>query len=154
MKTRSLITSLIAGSLVLGSSVAVFAGQKGNCDRDSRQEQRAEKRLERMTEKLALTPDQQAAIKTLWQQQTRPERSAMARNGLQGLDPNADNYDRQVQQHIEQAQQQMAKHMQARADHKAALYDILTPEQEQKLEQMRDRSDRNKGMWYHGRGAE
>jgi Spy/CpxP family protein refolding chaperone len=59
-----------------------------------------------------------------------------------------------VQQHIEQAQQQMAKHMQARADHKAALYDILTPEQEQKLEQMRDRSDRNKGMWYHGRGAE
>jgi len=154
MKTRSLITSLIAGSLVLGSSAAVFASQKGNCDRDSRQEQRAEKQLERMTEKMALTTDQQAAIKALWQQQTRPERSAMPHKGLQGLDPNAKDYARQVQQHIEQAQQQMARHMQARADHKAALYDILTPEQEQKLEQMRDRNDRHKGKGHHGRGAE
>lgn len=154
MKTRSLMTSLIAGSLVLGSSAAVFAGQKANCDRDNRQEQRAEKRLERMSEKLALTPDQQAAIKTLWQQQTRPERSAMPHKGLQGLDPNAEDYGRQVQQHIEQAQQQMAQRLQARADHKAALYDILTPEQEQKLEQMRDQRDQHKGKGHHGRGAE
>jgi len=149
MKKRPLIASLIAGSIVLGSSAAVFAGQKGNCDREARQAQHAEKRLERMTEKLALTTEQQDAVKALWQQQDAPDRSATPQ-GLQGLNPNADDYTQQVQQHIKQAQQRLAQHLQARADHKAALYEILTPEQEQKLEQMRDRADRHKGKgWHH-----
>lgn len=149
MKQRSLIVSLIAGSIVLGSSAAVLAGQKGNCDRETRQAPHAEKRLERMTETLALTSEQQDAIKALWQRQNTPDRSSMPQ-GLQSLNPNADDYPQQVQRHIAQAQQQLAQHLQTRADHKAALYEILTPEQEQKLEQMRDRADRHKGKgWHH-----
>ena len=45
MKARTLITSLIAGSLVLGSSTLVYASQKSDCDRQQRMEQRMEKQI-------------------------------------------------------------------------------------------------------------
>lgn len=146
MKKNSLIVSLIAGSLALGSSAAVLAGPKGGSERDGRQyEQRAEKRLERMSKKLDLTAEQQEAIKSLWQQQAKSERPDRPRAGLQRLNPNADDYAEQVQQQIVQAQQRVAQHLQARADHKAALYEILTPEQEEKLQQMHERGSHHKG---------
>ncbi|MBR9827511.1 MAG: hypothetical protein GYB41_02490 [Oceanospirillales bacterium] len=135
MNTRRLISSLIAGSLVLGGSAAVFAGQKAGCETDH--EQRMQQRLQRMSETLVLTPTQQEAVQALWQQ-GRPARQMQLGNGLKALDPNAANYQEQVQQHITQAQQQLAKRLQARADHKAALYAILTPEQEKTLEQTRE----------------
>jgi Spy/CpxP family protein refolding chaperone len=148
MKKRSLIVSLIAGSLVLGSSAGVLAGSKAGCERDGRQHaQWAEKRLERMSKKLDLTAEQQEAIKSLWQQQAKSERPDRPRTGLQRLNPNADDYAEQVQQQIALAQQRVAQHLQARADHKAALYAILTPEQEEMLQQMYER-----GSYHGGRG--
>jgi len=145
MNTRRLISSLIAGSLVLGGSAAVFAGQKAGCETDH--EQRMQQRLQRMSETLALTPDQQEAVQALWQQD-KPKRQPQHDRGLKALDPNAADYQQQVQQHIAKAQQQLAARLQARADHKAALYAILTPEQEQTLEQMRERKPEHRGK--HG----
>lgn len=139
MNKRPLITSLIAGSLILGSSAAALADQKTRCDSDSKREQQMDRRFEKMSDALKLSPDQQTAIKALWQG-AQPEHAAQQRpEELQKLDPNANDYAQQVQQHIAQAQQQLAQRMQARANHKAALYEILTPEQEQALEQMRER---------------
>lgn len=145
MKKRPLITSMIIGSLILGGSTSVFAAQKDRCDNGDRQEQRMQKRLERMADKLQLTADQQSAIKALWAKQEKPERPPMPDKGLRALDPNADDYAQQVQKHIEQAQERIAQRMKAQAEYKAALYDILTPEQEEKLEQMRDRFEDRRG---------
>jgi len=142
MKTRFLMSSLMVGSLLLASGTAVvFAGERGDCERGDRQQQRMEKRLAWMTQKLALTPEQQAAIEALWQQPSRSGGATMPRGWLRDLDPNAEDYPLQVQQQIEQAQRQLAQHLQARAERRAALYEILTPEQERQLEQMRKRSD-------------
>jgi len=145
MKKHSLISSMILGSLILGSSASVFAAPKDACDNGDRQEKRMEKRLERMADKLQLTDDQQEAIRSLWEKQEKPGRPAMPGEGLRSLDPNADDYKQQVQKHIEQAQERIAERMQAQAEYKAALYDILTPEQEEKLEKMRDRFDDRRG---------
>jgi len=151
MKKHSLMTSMILGSLILGSSATVLAAPRDACDNGDRQEKRMEKRLERMADKLELTDDQQAAIKALWEKQEKPEKSekprrpAMPGEGLRSLDPNAEDYAEQVQKHIEQAQERIAQRMQAQAEYKAALYDILTPEQEETLEKMRDRFEDRRG---------
>jgi len=145
MKKHSLITSMILGSLILGSSASVLAAPKGDCDNRDRQERMMEKRLDRMADRLQLTEDQQAAIKALWDKREKPERPAMPGEGLRSLDPNAEDYAEQVQKHIEQAQERIAERIQAQAEYKAALYEILTPEQEEKLEQMRDRFDDRRG---------
>lgn len=151
MKTRRLVSGLIAGSLVLGGSAAVFASQQAGCDADN--QQRMQKRLQRMSKTLALTPSQQDAIQTLLQQD-KPERQMQRGNVLKALDPNPADYQAQVQQHIAQAQQQLTKRLQARADHKAALYAILTPEQEHTLEQLRERQSEHHGKHRsHYRGA-
>lgn len=153
MKARTLITSLIAGSLVLGSSTLVYASQKSDCDRQQRMEQRMEKRLERMTQELDLTPKQQAEVSKLWQEH-RPEYKQRRQQGLQALNPNADDYARQVEQQIRTAQQQLAQRMKARADQKAALYAILTPEQEQKFEQLREQRGQRHERRHRGHAGE
>lgn len=145
MKKHSLMTSMILGTLILGSSASVLAAPRGGCDDGDRQERMMEKRLDRMADRLQLTEDQQAAIRALWEKREKPERPAMPGEGLGALDPNADDYKQQVQKHIEQAQQRIAERIKAQADYKAALYDILTPEQEEKLEKMRDRFDDRRG---------
>ncbi|GAA0789594.1 Spy/CpxP family protein refolding chaperone [Marinobacterium sediminicola] len=154
MKTRKMIVSALAITLVAGSSALAYAGQQGGCSAADR----ADKRVERMTRQLQLDEAQQASVRALFADQADrmqgqpPKRHAL----LAELDPNAPDYQQQVKQHIVRMQQQLAEKMQAQADFKASLYAILTPEQEQKLAEMRDhRGDRHdhKGQGHHRDGG-
>ncbi len=138
MKARKTIISALAVTLVAGSSALAWAGQKEGCDRADRAD-RADRKVERMARYLELDDAQTASVKALFaeragQQQDQPRKPHAT---LAGLDPNAADYQQQVKQQISEMQQQLAERLQARADFKASLYAILTPEQEQKLAEMR-----------------
>lgn len=136
MKARKMMVSALAVTLVAGSSALAWAapGQKGDCNA----EDRAEKRVERMASKLELDEAQQASLKVLFADRAaqQSEKPRKPRATLAGLDPNAADYQQQVKQQISEMQQQLAERVQARADFKASLYAILTPEQEQKLAEL------------------
>lgn len=143
MNTRKMMVSTLAIALITGSSALAYAGQKAGCNAA----ERADKRLQQMTRQLNLDAAQQASVKALLAdraaQQPMSKRGQQA--GLAGLDPNAADYQQQVQQQIARMQQHLAQRMQARADFKASLYAILTPEQEQKWTELRARHDHKKG---------
>ncbi len=145
MKARKTIVSVLALALVAGSSALAYAGQKEGCSAADR----ADKRVERMARHLELDEAQQASLKALFadraEQRSEQPRKRMA--GLAALDPNAADYQQQVKQRISEMQQQLAERVQARADFKASLFAILTPEQEQKLAEMREHK---RGKHHHG----
>lgn len=154
MKARKMMVSALAVTLVAGSSALVYAGQKGgDCAAD-----RAERRVERLARELQLDAAQQASLRALFADQADrlQARQEPPHARLEGLDPNASDYQQQVQQQIARMQQQLAERMQARADFKASLYAILTPEQEQQLAQLRERRhDRpeHRGQGHHRDGG-
>ncbi|MBV0933211.1 Spy/CpxP family protein refolding chaperone [Marinobacterium weihaiense] len=137
MNTRTMMVSALTLSLLAGGSTLAHAGQKAGCDRADR----AGQRVEHLTRQLALDKAQQAAVKALFA--ARTERNAAhprtRMRGLEALDPNASDYRQQVQRHIGEMQRQLAEWVQARADFKASLFAILTPEQEQKWAALHDR---------------
>jgi len=152
MNARKMMVSALTLSLIAGSSALAYAGQKGDCTG----EHRIDKRLEHMTSALNLDQTQQAAVKELLTQRAEQRSAHKPGNrysGLTALDPNAPDYQQQVQALIKEMQQNMAQRMQAHADHKAALYAILTPEQEQKLTEMRSERKHRRhhdGPRHHG----
>ncbi len=145
MKARKTIVSALAVTLIAGSSALAWAGQQEGCSVADR----ADKRVERMARHLELDKAQQTSLQALFadraEQRSEQPRKRMA--GLAALNPNAPDYQQQVKQLISEMQQQMAKRMQARADFKASLFAILTPEQEQKLAELRAQK---RGKHHHG----
>lgn len=150
MKTRKMIVSVLAASLVAGTSALAYAGQKENCSAADR----ADKRVERMTKHLELNEAQTASVKALFADQAaqRPEQPRKGMKGLAQLDPNAADYNEQVQARIADMQQQLAERVERRANFKAELYAILTPEQEEKLAEMRERKGKHHRDGKHHRG--
>ncbi|MBA4503592.1 Spy/CpxP family protein refolding chaperone [Marinobacterium marinum] len=153
MHARKTTVSALALCLVAGGSTLAYAGPgaKGDCNSADRAGQRGE----RMTRYLELDEAQQASVKALFADRAERLKAGPApspRAALAGLDPNATDYQQQVQRHISAMQQQLAERIQDRADFKASLYAILTPEQEQKLSQMQERKQhRRHAREGHGR---
>ncbi len=58
-------------------------------------------------------------------------------NALRDLDVNASDYDQQVATLVTQAQEKTAEMIQMRAQQKKAMFEILTPEQQEKYQEMR-----------------
>ena len=138
MNARKMMVSTLAISLIAGSSALAYAGQKGDCNADKR----IDKRLEHMTSTLGLDQTQQTAVMEVLTKQAelRPaHKQGHQRMALAALDPNAPDYQQQVQALIGKMQEDLGQRGQTRADQKAELYAILTPEQEQKLADMRDK---------------
>ena len=150
MKARKMMVSVLAASLVAGSSALAYAGQKENCSAADR----ADKRVERMARHLDLDEAQTASVKALFADHAdkRQQQPRKAMKGLAQLDPNAADYNEQVQARIADMQQHLAERVQNRADFKAELYAILTPEQEQKLSELRDRKGKHRSDGKHHRG--
>ncbi|MBP0047143.1 Spy/CpxP family protein refolding chaperone [Marinobacterium sp. AK62] len=150
MKTRKWVVTTLALSLVAGSSALAYAGQKEGCDKGM---QRAERHADRLAERLDLDPAQTASLKALFNDQAaqRADHPGQGKrmHGLQALDPNAADYQQQVQALITEMQQQLAERIQARASFQASLYAILTPEQEQKMAELQARKAAHRG---HGHG--
>lgn len=110
---------------------------------DDDDQERMEKRLSKMQRYLDLNDTQVTELKALFEQhrQQMPEqpRRRALRSGLGGLDPMAADYDTQVDQLIKQQQLQMAEHIRTQANFRKSLYQLLEPEQREKLEQMQER---------------
>lgn len=150
MKARKMMVSVLAASLVAGSSALAYAGQKDNCSAADR----ADKRVERMARHLDLDEAQTASVKALFADHAdkRQQQPRKAMKGLAQLDPNAADYNEQVQARITEMQQQLAERVEQRANFKAELYAILTPEQEEKMAEMRERKGKHHRHGKHHRG--
>lgn len=150
MKARKMIVSVLAASLVAGGSALAYAGQNEGCSTGDR----ADKRVARMAQHLELDEAQTTSLKELFAKRAeqRPEHPRQPMKGLAQLDPNAADYNEQVKAQIADMQQKLAERVQSRADFKAELYAILTPEQEQKLAEMRDQRGEKHRDGKHMRG--
>ncbi|MFC6670409.1 Spy/CpxP family protein refolding chaperone [Marinobacterium aestuariivivens] len=140
---KPLIIAMTALTLSAGAIGLAQAHDKGEGGRYS-----PEKRLERMTEQLQLTDEQRGQMQTLMEQQReqRPEKGQgrEIHRQLRDLDPAAEDYQQRLDDLVGQAQQQLGERMRARAAHRAAMAEILTDEQEQKL------ADWQKDRWGKG----
>jgi periplasmic protein CpxP/Spy len=141
-----LTTLTLAGT----ASGLVMAHDKGDGER---QERHQEKRLERMSEALDLTEEQQAQVKELMAESTdrkgdRESRRELHRQ-IRDLDTGAADYDTRLDGLILQAQQQLDESIRERQAKRVAMQDILTDEQEAKMAEMMQK--RMEKMEKHGR---
>ncbi|NVK40577.1 MAG: Spy/CpxP family protein refolding chaperone [Oceanospirillaceae bacterium] len=114
-----------------------------------------EKRMQRMAEELGLSDEQRSQMQALMEQEhgQRTERGSGRETfrKLRNLDPSAADYQQQLDELVKQAQDQVGERIRARAAHRAAVAEILTDEQEQKLKDWK--AERREG-WkeHHGKG--
>ncbi len=147
------LTALTLSAATAGVAMAHEKGD-GGWGRHNPQE-----RMERMAEKLDLSDEQRSQMQALMEKQReqRPQRGEgreMYRQ-LQDLDPSAADYQQQLDDLVKQAQDRVGERIRARAEHRAAVAEILTDEQEQKLaDWKKDRRENWKehhgGKGHHG----
>lgn len=150
-KSLTLIGSTLAALTLSAVVIASPGNRDGSCHRfngdpEQRQEmmqKHAERRLAKMKRYLDLTDDQTEQLKTLFAQ-NRPEKGQTSspksiHRAMRDLDPTDSEYQSQVDELIKSAQKQMAERMQARATMRQQVYQLLTPEQRSKLEEMEER---------------
>jgi len=141
--------TLSAGSVGLAS--AHGKGDSGWCRHDPQE------RIERMTEQLGLSDEQRGQMQALMEKEReqRPERGEGREiyQKLRDLDPEAADYQQKLDDLVSQAQQQLGERIRARAAHRAAVAEILTDEQEQKL---KDWQQEHRGDWkdHHGKDGQ
>lgn len=147
--------TLIGSTLAALTLSAVVAAHPGNRDEDHHRyssdpehrqemmEKHSERRLKKMARHLELTDEQTAQLKTLFEQhpsdRTEGASPKALHQAMRNLDPTDSDYQNKVNELIESAQKQMAERMQAKAAFHQELYQLLTPEQRNKLEQMKEK---------------
>lgn len=129
--SRKVMTGIAAAILTLSSLGAAHAYTKDDGAK-------VEKRLQYLSEELGLTTSQQAALKESMQQkkagmEEQHKAKKDIRQQLMQLDPNAEDYQVQLNSLVLKAQEQTKAMILTRAEQKEKLYDILTPAQEAKL---------------------
>jgi|GEM_PF-5192870 len=101
-----------------------------------------EQKLQMLTEKLSLTTEQQAQIKALFerQQATRKasgEQRKALHEAVRALDPNAANYTEKLAEVKRQAGVSAGNKIQKMMSTRQAMQQILTPEQQELMKQMK-----------------
>ena len=144
-------TKLIAG--ITAAVITVSGLGMGLAHAKDRSEY-MEKRLERMTEHLNLTAEQQEQVKAAMAGKGDKMRDQMQsrrdiRQQLMQLDPSAPDYQAKLDSLILKAQEQTKVMMQAKAEQKQKLFEILTPEQEKAFMTMQE--ERREKMSEHYR---
>lgn len=161
MIRKPLIVALTALTLTAGAIGLANADDKAPADS---LRPAAEHRLDRMSERLGLSDEQRTKIEALMQQHNDPtvQRDANRRifRELRDLDPKAENYQQRLDDLIGQAQKQLGDRLRTQAERRAAIDQVLTDAQRQKLadwekqrgEHFHDRMARNHdGHWQHGK---
>ncbi|WP_421868590.1 Spy/CpxP family protein refolding chaperone [Motiliproteus sp.] len=123
---------------------------KGWSKRDP--ERMQQRMLDKLDRKLELTAEQREQISTLMAKKFDSMRDAYKDRGpmrdqWQALDPSAADYTEQVEKLAKERAQSMADRMMERAQYKADLYSILTPEQQQEFAELEQRF--SKRGWRH-----
>ncbi|MEH6578136.1 MAG: Spy/CpxP family protein refolding chaperone [Amphritea sp.] len=143
------LTAAVIGAGALGVNVAQAdrEGDHERCGKErggkyghmfSRHEMKAEHRMEKLTEQLNLSEEQQDQVEQLFDQQRDQMRTKMKgffemRKDMHNLNVAATDYDQQVEAMITQAQDKAATMIRMRAEQKKSLYAILTPEQQEQF---------------------
>jgi Spy/CpxP family protein refolding chaperone len=152
---KSMIIAMTTLALAGTASGLAIAHGKGDGDGE-RHERYQEKRLERMSEALDLTEEQQSQVKELMaepsdRKASRDEKRELHRQ-LRDLDTTAADYNERLDALILQAQEQLDEQIRERQAKRAAMQDILTDEQEEKLAEMNEKRMEKKGKHgHHGR---
>ncbi len=143
------ITAAIIGAGALTAGVASAKGDWDRCNggegRHGKYEQMAGKqnmRMSRIAEELGLSKEQKEQMQTLMKttrNEMKQQRGGMKEmhNALRDLDVNASDYDQQLAALVAKAQERTAEMIQMRAQQKKAMFEILTPEQQEKFMEMR-----------------
>ncbi len=143
------ITAAIIGAGALTAGIASAKGDRERCDggegRHGKYEQMEGKqhmRMSKMADELGLSDEQKDQMQELMKNkrgQMKDQRGGMKsmHNALRDLDVNASDYDQQVATLVTQAQEKTAEMIQMRAQQKKAMFEILTPEQQEKYQEMR-----------------
>lgn len=168
MKLKTILS--IATVFLLLTSATAFAwpgkgGQNcGDCDRRGagmnyeQQEQRMEDRHEKMAVILDLTEEQQEKLEALakeHQEQRKELREKMqssrdemrAFRSQKGVDGNVDEYRAKARQNADLKADMMAQ----RIEHKKAVLALMTPEQQEKAQELWDMFQNKRGQKGHGK---
>lgn len=119
-----------------------------------------EQRAAKMKEYLELTDEQAEAIKAIREESQqkggRPGREMM--QALKELDPEDPDYMQQVEKLAEEQSDEIKSAIMAKAEARAKIHEVLTPEQREKMDQMHDkmqqRRQEGKGERRWRRGGE
>ena len=176
MKKTTIIPALLIGILLSSGTVFAWSGGHGekNCDNScdrkgegmtyEQHEERMEKHLEKMAVILDLTDQQKDQLENLFEKKWQDRQSMRAevqtsREGLreykQGKEFNESEFRAIAQKHADLKTEMMVQ----RAKTKQQIFAVLTPEQQQKAEQLRDMhgegfSGKQHGKNYGKRGGD
>jgi len=124
--------------------------------------EKGEYRQSRFAEELNLTEEQQAQMQKLWsehreeRQQMRDETRGGPMAGLHALDPTSESFQADVDKLIADAQAGVAERIRDRARMKQEMSEILTPEQQTRMQELMaqrgDRDGRSFGPGHHKDG--
>ena len=103
-----------------------------------RGEAHSERRLQKMQRYLELSDAQTAELKALFEQHEAeaPDQRRALRKAMQELNPEDSGYQSQVDALILQAQKQVAERIQGKAELRQQVYQLLTPQQREKMREM------------------
>ncbi len=150
---KNFLIGVAAATLIAGTTTVAFAYDK-NEDRHSR----GGHMLERLAEELSLTDDQQASLRSTMKENFSEMRDSMkkhrdSRHALAQLNPNAPDYQAQLDQLIADAQAAAKERVLMKAEHQKEVYAILTPEQQTAFAEFKGehrKSDRHHGKHHKG----
>lgn len=142
MKRKVLIAAL-ATVLGMGAMASNSYADGKRCHQGGKQ-MKSERFVERMQKKLDLSDEQTSQIKQLMssQQESRQEHHENMRSirtSMRALDPNAPDYQANVDKLVDQAAKNTAEMMRLKADKQKKMAEILTPEQQEKAKEMQKR---------------
>jgi len=146
MNTKRLfITSMLASTLAIGTSVyaSPFGGKNcGGKKGGKPSAEMMEKRFDRMGAKLGLSDEQKEQMKSFRENKKNSMRSLRdqkksLREQMRQLDPKADDYDQKLAE-IANTKAELTRSMTiARGESRKQMAQILTPEQQEKMQEMR-----------------
>lgn len=159
-KKTVLISTLVA-TLGLGTAAATFAGDHGKGCWGKKGEHSGMMRgghslADRLEDKLDLSKDQVTKIDEITDAQhklmreLRREKRDQAK-AVFALDPTSAEYDAEVDKLAQQAGERAEKIMRARADTRASIAAVLTPEQQEKMTSLKEEMKEKWQSRRHGR---
>lgn len=151
MKKVAVMT--LSALLIAGSAGAVMAGGKdckGHGSEGDRQEM-SEHRIDRLAQHLSLNEEQKGAIEKIFEDKYEKRKASMEsresfRKKMDSLDPESANYVTQVEKLATEQSSSMVQKMVDRAETKAEIYAVLTDEQEEKFEELKEHREKKGGF--------
>lgn len=155
-KRRLFLASTLISAMTIGTYA--YAGGHGSCGKHGKKggeysEQRMQKKMQRMTEKLGLSPEQNSQMQTAMKTKHEimkgfREQMKTVRDNMRNLDPAATDFDVQLTSLANQKAEIVRQMTIAKGKQRQAMARILTPEQRETMKKMR--SERKARRGHHG----